>query len=64
MVAPTIQMANSPQAIIELTLTAADNGAKSAELLYKLMVAEIDVALARFYVSLNANLVTEDSRST
>lgn len=32
LVAPTIQMANSPQAIIDLTLAAAENGAKSAKL--------------------------------
>jgi phosphotransacetylase len=60
LVAPTIQMANSPQAIIDLTLAAANNGAKSAKLLYELMVAEMDVAVARFYVTLNTGLLTND----
>jgi hypothetical protein len=59
LVAPTIQMANSPQAIIDLVLAAADNGAKSAKLLYELMVAEMDVAVARFYVTLNTGLATK-----
>jgi hypothetical protein len=60
LVAPTIQMANSPQAIIDLTLAAADNGAKSAKLLYELIVAEMDVAVARFYVTLNTGLITKE----
>jgi hypothetical protein len=59
LVAPTMQMANSPQAIIDLALRATDNGAKSAKLLYELVVAEMDVAVARYYVTLNTGLLTE-----
>ena len=51
-------MANSPQAIIDLTLAAADNGAKRPKLLYELMVAEIDVAVARYCVTMNTGLLT------
>jgi len=60
LVAPTIQMANSPQAIIDLTLAAVENGAKSAKLLYELIVAEMDVAVARFYVTLNTGINTKE----
>ena len=59
LVAPTAQMANSPQSIIDLTLAAANNGAKSAQLLYELMLAEMKVAIARFYVTLNTGIKTE-----
>lgn len=58
LVVPTINMANSPQAIIDLTLAAADSGAKTPKLLYELMVAEIDVAVARYYVTMNTGLLT------
>jgi hypothetical protein len=60
LVVPTIQMAKSPQAIIDLAIAAANSGAKSAKLLYELMVAEMDVAVARFYVTLNTGLVTKE----
>jgi len=56
LIQPTIQAAESPQAIIDLTIRAATNGAKSAELLYKLVVAEMDFAVARSYVVLNTDL--------
>jgi hypothetical protein len=62
-VVPTIQMANSPQAIIDLTLAAADNGAKSAKLLYDLMVAEMDVAVARYYVTMNTGFSVVQMRA-
>jgi hypothetical protein len=57
-VAPTFQMANSPKAIVDLTLAAANNGAKSAKLVYELMIAEMDVAVARFYVTMNTGIRT------
>ena len=51
-------MANSHEAIINIALAAAENGAKSAQLLHELMLAEMDVAVARFYVTLNTGLKT------
>ncbi|TCL74452.1 hypothetical protein [Rhizobium sp. BK251] len=57
-VTPTLRMGNAPKEIIDLTLAAADHGAKSAELLYKLVIAEMDVAVARYYVTMNSHLVT------
>ncbi|TGP24884.1 MULTISPECIES: hypothetical protein [unclassified Mesorhizobium] len=55
-VAPTLRMGNSPQEIVDLTLTAADNGAKSAKLLYELVIAEMEVAIARHFVTMNSHL--------
>ena len=55
---PTSRMANSPQAIVDLTLAASNNGAKDVKLLYELTVAEMDVAVARFNVTLNSGLTT------
>ena len=49
-VTPIVQMVDTPQAIIDLTILAAKRGAKNTNLLYQLMIAEIDVALARWYV--------------
>ena len=51
---PTSRMANSPQAIVDLTLAAENNGARDMKLLYELTVAEMDVAVARFNVTLNS----------
>ncbi|MBB2832804.1 MULTISPECIES: hypothetical protein [Rhizobium] len=59
LVAPIFRMANSPQEIIDLTSRAAYGGAKSARLVYELIIAEMDVAVARFYVTLNAGINTE-----
>src|SRR5262249_38640637 len=59
LVVPTIQMASSPQAIIDIALSAADNGAKSPKLLYELIVAEMDVAVARYYVTMNTGILTK-----
>ncbi|EJT04019.1 hypothetical protein [Rhizobium sp. CCGE 510] len=59
LVAPTFRMANSPQEIIDLTLKAVDGGAKSARLVYQLVIAEMDVAVARYYVTLNTGIQTE-----
>jgi hypothetical protein len=56
---PTSRMANSPQAIADGTLAASNNGAKDVKLLYELTVAEMDVAVARFNVTLNSGLITE-----
>ena len=50
---PTSRMANSPQAIVDLTLDAEKNGAKDVKLLYELTVAEMDGAVARFGMALN-----------
>jgi hypothetical protein len=50
---PTSRMANSPQAIVDITLAASNNGAKDFKLLYELTVAEMDVAVARFNVTLS-----------
>ena len=50
---PTSRMANSPQAIVDLTLAASNDGAKDVKLLYELTVAEMDVAVARFNVTLS-----------
>jgi hypothetical protein len=49
-----------PQEIIDLTLAAAKNGAKGAKVLYELMVAEMDVGVARFSVTWNS-MYTESS---
>jgi hypothetical protein len=57
---PTSRMANSPQAIVDGTLAASNNGAKNVKLLYELTVAEMDVAVARFNVTLNSGLITRD----
>lgn len=50
---PVSRMAGSPQAIVDRTLAASSNGAKNIKLLYDLVVAEIDVAIARFNVTLS-----------
>ena len=50
---PTSRMANSPQAIVDITLAASNNGAKDFKLLYELTVVEMDVAVARFNVTLS-----------
>jgi len=57
-IAPVSQMADSPQAIVDFTLAASNNGAKDAKLLYDLVVAEMDVAIARFNVTLS--LITKE----
>ena len=54
-------MANSPQAIVDLTLAAENNGARDMKLLYELTVAEMDVAVARFNVTLNSGLIRGDA---
>jgi hypothetical protein len=51
---PTSRMANSPQTIVDLTLAAENNGARDMKLLYELTVAEMEVAVARFNVTLNS----------
>jgi hypothetical protein len=50
---PTSRMANSLQAIVDVTLAASNNGAKDFKLLYELTVAEMDVAVASFNVTLS-----------
>ena len=50
---PTSRMANSLQSIVDGTLAASNNGAKDVKLLYELTVAEMDVAVARFNVTLS-----------
>jgi hypothetical protein len=60
-VTPSLQMVATPQAIVDLTQAAIDRGTKSAKLLYELMIAEIEVAVARWYVSANAMLTTSES---
>jgi hypothetical protein len=50
---PTSRMASSLQAIVDGTLAASNNGAKDVKLLYELTVAEMDVAVARFNVTLS-----------
>lgn len=57
-IAPVSQMADSPQAIVDFTLAASKKGAKDAKLLYDLVVAEMDVAIARFNVTLS--LITKE----
>jgi hypothetical protein len=52
-VVPVRAMANSPQAIADLTLAASNNGAKNIRLLYELLIAEMDVAVARFNVTVD-----------
>jgi hypothetical protein len=58
-VVPTLQTANSPKAIVDFALARVDSGARSAELVYKLMIAEMDAAVARWYVTMNAGLGTQ-----
>jgi len=55
-VVPISQMANAPQKIVDFTVAASDNGAKDVKLLYELVLAEMDVAIARFNVTLNSGL--------
>ncbi len=50
---PVSRMAGSPQAIVDLAFAASANGAKDMKLLYDLVVAEMDVAIARFNVTLS-----------
>lgn len=52
-VVPVRAMANSPQAIADLTLAASNNGAKNMKLLYELLIAEMDAAVARFNVTVD-----------
>ena len=61
-IAPVSQMADSPQAIVDFTLAASNNGAKDAKLLYDLVVAEMDVAIARFNVTLSLITKQWDAR--
>lgn len=55
-VVPTFQMAHSPKAIADFALAAINNGAKSADLVYKMIVAEMDAAVARYMVTMNAGM--------
>ena len=57
-IVPVSQMADSPQAIVDFTLAASNNGVKDAKLLYDLVVAEMDVAIARFNVTMS--LITKE----
>src|SRR5262245_24742172 len=50
---PTSRMANSPQTIVDGTLAASNDGAQDVKLLYELTVAEMEVAVARFNVTLS-----------
>jgi hypothetical protein len=50
---PASRMANSLHAIVDGTLAASNDGAKDVNLLYELTVAEMDVAVARFNVTLS-----------
>jgi hypothetical protein len=56
LVAPSIAMSNSPKAIVDLTLAAVSNGANKASLLYDLVIAEMDAAVARYYVACNMGI--------
>jgi hypothetical protein len=55
-VVPVHVMANAPQAIVDLTLAASDNGAKNMKLLYELAIAEMDLAAARFNVAVDSGI--------
>jgi hypothetical protein len=55
-VVPISQMANAPRVIVESTLAASNNGVRDVKLLYDLVLAEMDVAVARFNVTLNSGL--------
>jgi hypothetical protein len=59
LVAPSVAMANSPKAIVDLTAPALSNGANKADLLYGLVVAEMDAAVARYYVAANMGIAIE-----
>jgi hypothetical protein len=61
---PTSRMANSPQAIVDLTLAAENNGARDMKLLYELTVAEMDVAVARFNVTLSLMSALDQKRTS
>jgi hypothetical protein len=50
---PTSRMANSPKKIVDGTLPASQDGAQDVKLLYELTVAEMDVAVARFNMTLS-----------
>lgn len=50
---PISRMANSLRAIVDDILAASNNGAKDVKLLYELTVTEMDVAAARFNVTLS-----------
>lgn len=55
-VVPISQMANAPRVIVESTLAASNNGVRDVKLLYDLVLAEMDVAVARFNVTLDSGL--------
>ena len=55
-VVPISQMANAPRVIVESTLAASNNGVRDVKFLYDLVLAEMDVAVARFNVTLNSGL--------
>jgi hypothetical protein len=59
LVAPSVVMSNAPKTIVDLTLAAVSNGANKANLLYDLVVAEMDAAVARYYVALNMGVAIE-----
>ncbi|MGD0024035.1 MAG: hypothetical protein ABSC37_05300 [Xanthobacteraceae bacterium] len=59
LVAPSVAMSNSPKAIVDLTAAALGNGANKADLLYGLVVAEMDAAVARYYVAANMGIAIE-----
>jgi hypothetical protein len=55
-VVPISQMANAPRVIVDSTLAASNNGVRDVKLLFDLVLAEMDVAIARFNVTLNSGL--------
>jgi hypothetical protein len=63
-VVPTLQTANSSKTIVNSVLFAVNHGARKAELIYKLMIAEMDAAVARWYVAMNAGLQTMGPMTT
>ena len=54
-VVPISQMANAPRVIVDSTLAVSNNGVRDVKF-FDLVLAEMDVAIARFNVTLNSGL--------
>ena len=63
-VVPTIQTVNAPKNICDSVLFMVNNGARRSDLILKLIIAEMDVAVARWYMVLNATWNTSGPMAT
>jgi hypothetical protein len=63
-VVPTIQTVNAPKSICDSVLFMVNNGARRSDLIFKLIIAEMDAADARWDVVLNAATETTGPMAT